>query len=101
MLEEVDCLHLEIHLNSCRCGNKWKSSYPILASEKHGFLGGTPNPQDSYRLPVRSMAESNVPHDHCFQCVELTLGKNWVNNKNLVLLELRRANAAKTEELLA
>lgn len=105
MTETIDCLHLEIHKNSCRCGNKWESSYPILASETHGYLGGTPDPTQSFRLPVKSMAETDRHYDHCFRCVPLALGKSWIVDRNRILEETKAAQrlalAAKTEDLLA
>lgn len=103
--EAVDCLHLEIHKNSCRCGNKWDSSYPILGSQVHGYLGGTPSPMQSHALPVKSMSETLVSYDHCFRCVPLALGKNWVSPIKLQLIKEGETFAAKRrafeEELLS
>jgi len=96
----MDCLHLDIDHCSCSCGNKWTHSEPWLA-HTNGDFGGTPSPDQSRRLPVKSMTENQIHYDHCFQCAPLGLGKSWINNKNLVLKELKDKRAASTEDLLA
>jgi len=104
MIEQPDCLHLHIINASCSCGNKWKHSNLWLASREAGYLGGTPDAMQVAKFQVLSMEETQRNYDHCFRCVPLALGKNWVSPAKLQMIkegEALRALAAKTEDLLA
>lgn len=73
----VDALHLEIEDYSCACGNKWTHSHAWLASQLHGYLGGTPDPMQMEKLQFQSFSNSHRNVNGCHRCVPLQLGKNW------------------------
>ena len=60
--ETADCLHLHIMQCSCSCGNKWQHSNLWLASRKHGYLGGTPDPQQATGLPLVQVHDGGNGH---------------------------------------
>lgn len=72
-----DCLHLNIISMKCTCGNKWTHSHPWLSHSQHGYLGGTPTPQQEHKLPCTSYENSQWNVSHCFRCVPLALGVGW------------------------
>lgn len=67
-----DQLYLIVESCNCRCGHKWTTSYPIL-SATDGSLGGTPTPDQEYKLPVVAIHEADRHFDHCFRCVSIVL----------------------------
>jgi len=73
----IDSLHLNIISVSCKCGNKWTHSHTWLASQAHGYLGGTPNPQQEEKLQYHSYSTHLWNVSGCFRCVPLQLGHNW------------------------
>ncbi len=102
--DQADCLHLHILNCSCTCGHKWTHSNLWLASQKAGYLGGTPDPHQSLKLPCLSMEETQRHYEHCARCVPLALGKSWVSPLKLQLVTPGRvlaSSAASTEDLLA
>ncbi len=99
--ERVDCLHLDIQNCKCSCGNQWKQSEVWLASKTYGYLGGTPTPEQEWKLPVLSMAEGDRQVSHCFRCVPLGLGKSWIAGKNWHLEQIAKTKVASVDELLA
>jgi hypothetical protein len=68
----VDQLYLVIQSCNCRCGNKWTHSYPICAGTD-GSLGGTPTPEQEYKLPVVAIDAQDIHFDHCYRCVSIAI----------------------------
>jgi hypothetical protein len=98
------CLHLEVWNFRCACGNQWKHSYPILAGPE-GPRGGTPTPEEEWKLKYESMSEHNDLVNGCHRCVPLQMGKGWIDNKNLELKEIHNKHleemGVSTDQLLS
>ena len=70
----IDSLHLNIISCSCRCGNRWTHSHTWLASRSKGYLGGSPTPDQSFKLPYSGYSHHHWNVDGCFRCVPIALG---------------------------
>jgi hypothetical protein len=76
-----DALFLVVESHSCSCGQKWTHSYSLLASQAHGYMGGSPN-YEHERLPYVGYEHwSQVNHSGCFRCIPLALGEGWTRPK--------------------
>lgn len=98
MNELIDSLHLDIISCSCVCGNKWTHSRPWLASQAHGYLGGTPNPLQLEKLRYMSYSNELWQVNGCFRCVPLQLGDGWTKPLPAPRFDRRSQEQAKREQ---
>jgi hypothetical protein len=71
-------LYLDITTNTCRCGNSWTHSRPILRASD-GSIGGTPTSREEATLSIAHLVHSVRSFHHCWRCAPVGVGVGWAS----------------------